>query len=787
MSKDLGVEIRPWPIARHFDVHVIKCGICQKRYKKPKVLPCLHTFCENCLIQYIPAESLTVTCPICRQQSILPKQGVSALQANDFITNLMEVLEQPTVCQDKDCQSPGVRKCISCDKFFCDACCEVHKEKFSSCNEMIVSISELALREEQEKSKDSPSLMCPKHFRQTLRFYCQDCETAVCVTCTDIEHGGHGTMRLRDAIEDQKGTLKSLLQKAYSRVPDINEAIEAVHLTSSDLTQKYSELSKEMFFCFESLSEIIHMRKSVLLKELEDCYRSKQQVLTEQRESLEQCLNTLASSCEFTENALTHGNDTEILLVNKQMAEKLKEFSEMAIKKSPEENTYIVFEGESLHIMKSNILAFGCIQTNSAIADETTASGEGLKHCAVGKPTVVNVVAKDRRKEMVKTGNVLLETEMISTHLSTSFTPNVIAQKNGSYDIVYTVNREGTYKLAIKLFGKHIRGSPFQVKACVGESSSSSDRPISSKIPRTIGVRQRATKRPPSYPSTISLRRRNPVEDDLVLKIGTKGRGKGEFSNPQGICFTQAGHIVVADSNNQCVQVFSLLGECKLRFGIRGRSAGQIQRPTGIAVTPTGNYVVADYENKWISLFNPSGKFLGRLGVGKLLGPKGVSVDKNGHIIVIDNKASSVLIFQENGKLLNKFGTRGTGNMKFAGPHYVAINNKNQLLISDFHNHCIKIFDGDGNFISTFGSSGQGNGQFNAPTGVAVDSQENILVADWGNSRIQVFDSSGSFLSFVNTNGTTLYGPQGLAATPDGTVVVADSGNHCVKVYKYLQ
>lgn len=52
---------------------------------------------------------------------------------------------------------------------------------------------------------------------------------------------------------------------------------------------------------------------------------------------------------------------------------------------------------------------------------------------------------------------------------------------------------------------------------------------------------------------------------------------------------------------------------------------------------------------------------------------------------------------------------------------------------------------------------------------------------------LQVFDSNGSFLSYVNTSADPLYGPQGIAITPEGTVVVADSGNHCIKVYKYLQ
>ena len=28
---------------------------------------------------------------------------------------------------------------------------------------------------------------------------------------------------------------------------------------------------------------------------------------------------------------------------------------------------------------------------------------------------------------------------------------------------------------------------------------------------------------------------------------------------------------------------------------------------------------------------------------------------------------------------------------------------------------------------------------------------------------------------------------QGIGLTPDGNIVVADSGNHCLKIYKYLQ
>ena len=115
-----------------------------------------------------------------------------------------------------------------------------------------------------------------------------------------------------------------------------------------------------------------------------------------------------------------------------------------------------------------------------------------------------------------------------------------------------------------------------------------------------------------------------------------------------------------------------------------------------------------------------------------------------------------------------------------------------------------KVFTSEGKFLYSFGSKGEGNGQFNGPTGVAVDSMDNIIVADWGNSRLQVsplrilqfsyrsflhgqvFDQFGSFLTFVNTSGCKIYGPQGIAVTPEENIVLADSGNHCIKCYKYL-
>lgn len=691
----------------------------------------------------------------------------------------MDMLENPEVCTSCDSGAIASSKCTTCAHALCGQCTELHQRDVDLSTHALISL-ELASPNHEHKGT---GLVCPNHEGEDLKFYCVSCDTAVCHECTLLEHNGHDIINMNDAITEHQAALKNLMLNAQARGPVLEQAINLVSKVSENLNDQYKEAEMQISDVFDALNELVDQRRNKLLSDLEAIHKVKQATLHAQRKNLVDILSNITDCCQLTEKALDTGSPTDVLLMRKEMATKLNELSSLNIQTSPEENSFLKFDDIHFDDLQEAIDLVGRVETNSAIAFESTATGEGLRKCYIGKKASVSVTTKDRHGALTKSGHSILTANITSSD-GNAFPVDIMDNKNGTYGVHYTLNHEGSYQLEIQLFNQHIKGSPFSILATSAppnyERQSST-----SKIPKTVAVKQKGTKRPPS--SKSSNRKSNPIEDDLVLRAGGKGRNRGEFTNPQGICATPKGLILVADSNNQHVQVFNNTGDFKTKFGIRGRNAGQMQRPTGVAVTLNGNYLVADYDNKWVSVFAPDGKYLSKIGTGKLLGPKGVAVDNNGHIIVVDNKGSCIFIFQSNGKLLNKFGTRGNEDHQFAGPHYVAVNENNDIIISDFHNHCIKVFNSEGTFLFSFGSNGEGNGQFNAPTGVAVDKHGNILVADWGNSRIQVFDASGSFLSFVNTITDPLYGPQGLAVTSDEHVIVADSGNHCFKVYKYLQ
>ena len=294
-------------------------------------MPCLHTFCEACLSDYIPAHSLAVSCPLCRQQSILPEQGVAALQNNHFIINLMAALGQHQPCDD--CSNVvASAKCTQCQKYMCEPCAQTHPQTddvmngddgsaAADCSAMngdvtkrlhdIVSLETAAVSNGGSLDKMS-SLVCPSHNGLSLEYYCSNCETAVCETCTSGEHSTHVTIALTDAILEHKETLNTLLERTKSQIPDMTRAIRLAEQVAESLTTNYHQAEIAATQAFDELALLFEQRKQALLAEITTAYEHKYNTLTSQVERLRQVLSNMRSCCAFTEKALQCGNETEV-------------------------------------------------------------------------------------------------------------------------------------------------------------------------------------------------------------------------------------------------------------------------------------------------------------------------------------------------------------------------------------------------------------------------------------------------------------------------------------------
>jgi sugar lactone lactonase YvrE len=93
-------------------------------------------------------------------------------------------------------------------------------------------------------------------------------------------------------------------------------------------------------------------------------------------------------------------------------------------------------------------------------------------------------------------------------------------------------------------------------------------------------------------------------------------------------------------------------------------------------------------------------------------------------------------------------------------------------------------------FARAIGSEGAGNGQFNQPCGgVAFDGEGNLVVADSYNHRIQVFRyGDGAHLRSFGSQGAgagQFNVPYGIAFDGAGHIIVSDWDNHRVQVLRY--
>lgn len=115
------------------------------------------------------------------------------------------------------------------------------------------------------------------------------------------------------------------------KVPTLKEAIELVTDMSADLASRCDEAEGRIKECFEDVAGAVEQRKRALLTELETVHGTKQGTLAHQRALLESCVANVSNSCQFTEEALARGNPMEVLLVKKQMADTLAQYSAMQV------------------------------------------------------------------------------------------------------------------------------------------------------------------------------------------------------------------------------------------------------------------------------------------------------------------------------------------------------------------------------------------------------------------------------------------------------------------------
>jgi DNA-binding beta-propeller fold protein YncE len=140
----------------------------------------------------------------------------------------------------------------------------------------------------------------------------------------------------------------------------------------------------------------------------------------------------------------------------------------------------------------------------------------------------------------------------------------------------------------------------------------------------------------------------------LIRVLGQRHRPRFQapFNAPTDVAVAPDGDIYVADGyGNSTVHWFSSTGELRRTWGQPGVGAGEFTTPHAIRVHPDGRVLVADRENNRVQVFSREGEYLEEW--RDLYHPMDLYIDRHGTVFVSD-QIPRLSMFSPDGKLIGR-------------------------------------------------------------------------------------------------------------------------------------
>ncbi|CAH1268083.1 DTX3L [Branchiostoma lanceolatum] len=317
----------------------IQCTICCYSFKNPKVLPCLHTFCEHCLREWVQKnDGDTFPCPICREQVSLPKHGVEGLKDNFFLASLVKaVTEDHKVRHGQDgllcttCEEgkPATSRCSECAEFLCESCESAHRLQRATKGHTLFTFEELKTGKYDGVFRTRKAPPCSKHSGEILKLYCRTCETPICNECALFEHrdSQHDYTRIEEVATEKRNTILHLTPQSQARMQFI-QSTEDVQNRLKEQLQIHTEGARQnVHKTVQTLIALVKEEGERLLSciDSEETMRKKQ--IEAEIEGAQISLASAKSTCEFAETLAREGGDYEVVSFSQDLTARLNELT----------------------------------------------------------------------------------------------------------------------------------------------------------------------------------------------------------------------------------------------------------------------------------------------------------------------------------------------------------------------------------------------------------------------------------------------------------------------------
>ncbi|KNC27338.1 hypothetical protein FF38_01088 [Lucilia cuprina] len=325
------------------------CKICSSRLQSPRVLSCLHVFCESCLSKLLNDESGNISssssissvggenistnsakshieCPTCKQVTVVGVKGIQSLTCDYILTNILDLAtieSEQLHCTSCKSKENAISRCNDCANFLCSGCDNAHKYMRCFENHGVVKLEDL------QKSADSDKplvihkpLYCNVHVSENLKYYCFNCQIPVCNDCLIADHKGseHHYDIIGSAEKSVRGDVENLMKEAKSKVQYCDDAAANLSSALTELQTQHDSARDLIQETFENYKKILEKCRDQALIELEKLHSERELKIMDLMQNIENTMGKIENTCKFTNRVLEQANATEFLSMKKLIA-----------------------------------------------------------------------------------------------------------------------------------------------------------------------------------------------------------------------------------------------------------------------------------------------------------------------------------------------------------------------------------------------------------------------------------------------------------------------------------
>ena len=706
----------------------ITCPVCHEHFRDPKILPCLHYYCKECVRQLAlqAGSNSPFACPECRRGTILLQNDPDQLPTAFFVNRMKELRTKmhkahgkvETMCEMCS-RTKAEAFCRQCAEFICNDCVRSHINMKVFASHKVVTLQ--GLKEGGAKAiplKEAPPSMCTDHDEQ-LKIYCFDCNCLICRDCIIYDHAGHTSEFVKKSAPRYKKTLKEGLIPLAKIQTNISAATAEVEKVEREVSEQHKAVAGTIKQSFKQLHEILVKREKQLQDQVSELKQQKLDNLGAQKKGFTHAISEIQGLVEFVERTVKNATDEEFMSLQQQVQEQMQEqcAKHECTDLVPAEVANI---GVKVEVGCAEGISDLCIKNADLIVlrvdpRKCTAEGAGTKVAEVGNSAQFTV------HTVYQNGWLCGEKQVVEAKLKSVVNESVLhaqvtSKRRGVYEVTYTPEVRGRHTLIVKVNGTQIAGSPFRVFAKIHPTHLGELVRVIKGLVKPWGIALN------SKQELVVAERGGKVtvfgkESKKVQTITSK-----EFLHTMGVAVDKDDNIYVSDTGKSSVFKFSKEGNLMIVTDTQGDEFGFIK-------IINDKLYVCDRKNHRVQILNTQLEYIDSFGChgdgdGQFHWPNGIAQDEAGHLYVSDSNNNRVQVFDHKGQFFDSFSEKGTTSKKLNFPIGICVSSDQLVYVCDTSNKCVSVFKTSGEFVASFG-------QFSCPTSIVTDDDGFVYVSDY--------------------------------------------------------